>query len=144
MILLDTNVVSEAFRPRPNPAVVAWLNEQPAAMVYICTPVLAELHYGVERLPPGSRASSLRALISKMETEGFQDRILSFDTAGADAYGRIKTAREKLGRSIQVMDALIAAIALTHGASLATRNLDDFADIGLDLINPFELANARR
>ena len=138
MIVLDTNVVSEAWRPQPNAAVVNWLRFQPSNLLFLCTPVLAELRYGVERLPAGRRRDRLKAAVDQVEAEGYRDRILPLDTAAAAEFGRLTAKREKIGRRISTMDALIAAITLAQGAALATRDTDDFSDLGLDVINPFD------
>jgi toxin FitB len=138
MILLDTNVVSENLRPRPASAVLAWIDAQPAVSLYICTPVLAELRFGVERLEPGRRQTKLQAAIERIENSIFGGRILPFDAAAAAEYGRLVARRERIGRRIELMDALIAAIALTQGADLATRDVGDFANLGIKLINPFD------
>ena len=140
MIVLDTNVVSEIYRPRPNGSVIAWLDAQPRASLYLCTPVLAELRFGVERLEQSPREERLRATIDRLENEIYRDRILLFDAASAVEYGRLAASRQRAGRSIEQMDALIAAIALINGATLATRNDKDFAGLGLDVFNPFEIA----
>jgi toxin FitB len=141
MILLDTNVVSENFRPRPSPVVVAWIDAQPANELYLCTPVLAELHFGVERLEPGRRRTSLQDFVDRIENSYFRGRILPLDVAASAAYGRLVATRERMGRRIEQMDALIAAIALSQHATLATRDTGHFSDLGLDLINPFEPTN---
>jgi predicted nucleic acid-binding protein len=138
MILLDTNVVSEHFRPRPNPTVMAWIDAQPANVVYLCAPVLAELRFGAERLEPGRNQTNLRAAIDRIESNLFRGRILPFDVVAAAEYGRVVAKRERMGRRIGQMDALIAAIALTQRADLATRDVADFADLGIELINPFD------
>jgi predicted nucleic acid-binding protein len=138
MIILDTNVVSEAWKATPNTATLAWMDAQPSESLYLCTPVLAELRYGVERLPAGSRKERLRSLMDKLEGETFQGRIFPLDTAAAAQFGRLAARRESEGRRMQPMDALIAAIALSQAAGLATRDVHDFADLGLKLINPFE------
>lgn len=138
MILLDTNVVSEAWRPQPSRFVLAWLDAQPKDTLYLCTPVLAELRFGAERLPPGPKKDRLAARIDLLEAEGFKDRILTFDAAAASAFGRIGARRELAGRRMEPLDAMIAAIASTHDMMLATRDTNDFANIGLDVINPFE------
>lgn len=138
MIVLDTNVVSEIYRRLPNGSVIAWLDAQPIDSLHICTPVLAELRFGAERLDDGKRKDQLRATIDRLEYEVYRDRILVFDAASAMVYGRIAAARRKSGQTMQQMDALIAAIALANSASLATRNKRDFAVLGLDVINPFE------
>lgn len=140
MIVLDTNVVSEIYRPRPSGPVIAWLDAQPRTSLYLCTPVLAELRFGVELLEQSMRKDRLRATIDRLENEIYRDRILVFDAASAVEYGRLAASRQRAGRPIEQMDALIAAIALINGATLATRNDKDFADLGLDVFNPFEIA----
>jgi hypothetical protein len=144
MILLDTNIISEIFRPQPDTAVIAWLDDQSRSLLYLCTPVLAELRFGLERLAPSQRQNRLRATIDQFENDLYRDRILVFDSAAASEYGRIAAKRQRAGRPIEQMDALIAAIALTHGAAIATRNMKDFAEVGLELINPFELSRQMR
>jgi hypothetical protein len=144
MILLDTNVISEIFRPRPDRRVISWIDAQPSASLYLCTPVLAELRFGIERLPAGARKQRLRQVIDLVEVELYRDRVLVFDSSAAAAYGRIAASREKGGESIQQMDALIAAIASVHGAAIATRNTRDFGGVGVELINPFELSGRIR
>jgi toxin FitB len=143
VILLDTNVVSEPWRPQPDRKVIAWLDAQDVTLLYICTPMLAELRYGAERLPFGQRRLRLESHINRIETEGFKDRILNFDIAAASAFGRLAALRATVGKRIEPLDAMIAAIALVHGFQLATRDTSDFANLGLDLINPFEAAADR-
>lgn len=137
MIVLDTDVVSEPFRPRPSSAVQEWLNAQPIQELYLCAPVLAELRYGLERLPPGKRRKTLEAWVQHVEHELFANRFLMIDQATAHEFARVLARRERLGRPIRVMDALIAAIVLAQGATLATRDVSDFAGLGLEIINPF-------
>ena len=139
MILLDTNVVSETWRPQPSRVVLAWLDAQPKDTLYLCTPVLAELRFGAERLPSGPKKDRLTARIHSLEA-GYFDHIRTFDIEAASAFGRIGAQRERAGRRMEPLDAMIAAIALANGLKLATRDTDGFADIGLDVINPFELA----
>ena len=138
MILLDTNVVSETMRPQPAENVRAWLNAQRPEDVFICMPVLAELRYGVENLPRGSRRKRLEEAVAKVE-EVFASRMLPFDRAAAHEYGRIMAHRDRLGRSTGTMDGLIAAIAKVHGAVVATRDARGFDDSGLEIIDPFSL-----
>jgi len=139
MILVDTNIVSEAMKLQPDRAVTAWVNAQAWDSLYLCTPVLAELRYGIERLARGRRKNLLAAGLDRVENELYHGRILSFDQAAAVNYGRLTVNREQQGRRMEQMDALIAAIALTHGAIVATRGVRDFADLGLEVINPFDL-----
>ena len=140
MILLDTNVVSESLRPRPSSTVIAWLNAQPAASLFLCTPVLAELHFGLARLAESSRKIRLEAAIERIENEVFRGRILPFDAGAARQYGKLAAIRERAGRPIGQMDALVAAIALSNQVALATRDVADFLGCGLDVLNPFEAA----
>jgi predicted nucleic acid-binding protein len=143
MILLDTNVVSEALRPRPSEAVAKWMNSTPATSLFLCAPVLAELRYGVERLPEGARRTALQTAVDRIRDEGFRDRILPFDIQAAEEYGRLVVVREQRGRPIDTMDAQIAAIALVNRLALATGNNTHFDHLGLELINPFEAAAPR-
>lgn len=138
MILLDANVVSEGLRPRPSLAVKDWIDSQPAALLYLCTPVLAELRFGMDRLAAGRRKEDLRRALDEIENDTFRDRILPFDIAAAKEYGRLSADRQRRGRPIDVMDGLVAAIVRSQNAVLATRNVSDFEDVGIELINPFE------
>lgn len=144
MILLDTNVISEIFRPRPDHKVISWIDAQPSSSLYLCTPVLAELRYGIERLPPSGRKQRLQEVIDQIEIDLYRDRILVFDASAAAACGRIAADREQKGEPMQQMDALIAAIATVHGAAIATRNMRDFDGLGIELINPFALSGRAR
>ena len=137
MILLDTNVVSEAFRVQPSTHVQEWYNRQRLDDLFLCTPVLAELRYGFERLSAGVQRDRLEQLIGHIETAIFPDRILNVDRDAAHQYGRILAHRNRIGRPMMTMDALIAAVAVSHGAVLATRDIADFGEIDLDLIDPF-------
>lgn len=138
MILIDTNVLSEAMRPRPDRTVTTWLNAQPWDSLFLCTPVLAELRYGIERLAAGRRKDFLTATIERIEGELYRGRVLSFDQTAAVNYARLAVRREQQGRRMEQMDALIASIALTHGATIATRDTEDFAGLGIEVINPFD------
>ena len=137
MIILDTNVVSEAMRPRPDPKVLAWLDEQPARALYLTAVTAGELRYGVARLPAGKRRDRLVAMIGQIFDALFKSRVLPYDLAASAEYGALVAAREQAGLPISTADAQIASIARCNQAALATRNLDDFAQLGLELINPF-------
>lgn len=137
MIVVDTNVVSEAMRVRPHEAVAAWVNAQPVDSLYLCTPVLAEVRYGIERLPDSRQKTLLVAAVDGIENDLHRGRVLSFDQPASRQYARLTALRERQSRRMSQMDALIAAIALSHGAMLATRDVDGFADIELDVVNPF-------
>jgi predicted nucleic acid-binding protein len=136
MILLDTNVVSEGMRARPQAGVKAWLDAQTTDELFLCTPVLAELHYGITKLPTGARRAHYEQVLTRIEA-GFADRIVQFDRAAAVEYGNVVTERQRRGRPTGTMDALIAAIARVHRATIATRDTYGFDELGIDLIDPF-------
>lgn len=138
MILVDTNVLSELARPRPEPAVVSWLDSLPSAEVATTTITAAELRYGVARLPEGRRRTELAAAVRGVIDEDFRDRVEPFDTIAADHYANVVRQREELGRPISMADAQIAAICHKLEARLATHNTRDFEDTGLDLIDPWQ------
>jgi predicted nucleic acid-binding protein len=142
MIILDTNVVSEGLRRQTHPQVRAWLDSQPAEELFLCTPVLAELHYGAESLPSGRRRNALERSIARV-VEAFTERILPFDFAAASEYGKFVAHRDRLGRATGSMDGMIAGIALVHGAAIATRDVRGFDEFGIELIDPFTPAPRR-
>lgn len=138
MIVLDTNVVSELFHQSPDPGVVGWLDGLDASDVMLTAVTAAELMYGVARLPHGRRGRELRAQVDGLLTEEFGDKILPFDVLAATHYADIVAARERIGRQISMADGQIAAICRNWNAGLATRNIGDFVDTGIALINPWE------
>lgn len=137
MILLDTNVISELQKPAPDQNVGVWMKVRSSTEFYLCDVVVMEQSYGAERflLRTGSDryAQIFNALLAS-----FQGRILRFDQKSAIETGRIRARRERSGHQISVQDAMIAAICLANGATLATRNTKDFEGLDLKLINPFE------
>lgn len=138
MIVLDTNVVSELMRAQPAPNVLDWVNAQPSEQLCLCSVVVAELLYGVGRMPDGIRKSDLLFAVRAMVFEDFAGRVLPFDLDAAVACAQMVVQREKAGRTISNADAQIAAICAAHGARLATRNTRDFALLDLQLINPWD------
>ena len=132
-VLLDTNIVSELWRPRPDPGVVAFVCSLDAYAVSVV--VLHELTYGVERAPPEAR-NRLRLFLSEWRAQ-IGDAILAVDAAIAEGAGRMRALAQARGRVLHVEDAIIAATALARGATLATRNVRDFDGLDLALINPF-------
>jgi predicted nucleic acid-binding protein len=139
LILLDTNILSEVIRPAPAPVVLRWLGAQTIGSVFISAVTEAELRYGVALLPDGKRRAGLAAAIAAMLEVDFAGRILPFDSSAAIAYAEIASGRCHAGRPIAQADAEIAAIARSRGAALATRNVTDFVDCGVKIINPWEL-----
>lgn len=140
MIVLDTNVISEVFRPQPDSHVVAWL-ESLSQDVAITAVTLAELLAGVRRLPDGQRRQALSTGIEIAVEPYKQDRsVLSFDAAAAERFADILVARETAGLPISTADAQIAAICRSHDAICATRNLKDFAHTGVELLDPWHPA----
>lgn len=137
MIVLDTNVISEIFRPQPNVQVVSWL-ESLSGEVAITAVTLAELLAGLRLLPSGRRRSALTASI-EAALQPYRDTqaVLSFDDEAADHYADILAAREKTGLPISMADAQIAAICRRRAATCATRNIKDFAHTGVELVNPW-------
>lgn len=140
MILLDTNILSELMRPKPNPRVIQWLDAQREWDMWISAITVAEIRLGISLLPDGKREQSLEDLSEEMFQEDFTDRCLPFDYEAANEYARIVVERNQQGLPISVEDAQIAAIAKTGELTLATRNTKDFSHItGLNIINPWEV-----
>jgi predicted nucleic acid-binding protein len=135
--LLDTNAVSEWVKPRPNPGLIAWLEEIDEDRVFLSVVTLAELRYGMERLGPGKRRKRLEGWLQRELPLRFEERILSIDTTVANACGKIVAQREALGRPIEVMDAFIAATAEAHRLTLVTRNASDFEGTVRSVVNPW-------
>jgi toxin FitB len=137
VIVLDTNVISELMRPHSNPNVVGWLARQPRRDLFTTTVMMAEIGYGVALLPDGRRKSALLAGAQRLFENVLAGRILSFDIRAAALYGEILSHRRRMGRSMPVLDAQIAAIALAARAEIATRNVGDFDGCGVTLVNPW-------
>ena len=136
-ILLDTNIISEFLRPSPDPAVGAWVGEHPAGDLYFSAVGEAELRYGVAILPPGRRSDALAVAIEAILREDFEGRILPFDSAAAREYADISARRRAAGRPVAPADCQIAAIARSQGMALATRNVRDFEDMDITVVNPW-------
>ena len=138
MIVLDTNVLSEALTPVPSDTVLAWMAAEIPSSVFTTTITLAEVLYGVEALPPGKRRTRLLLAIEKMFAEEFAGRILPFDEDAARMFAGIVASREAAGRPISQFDAMIAAIARSHRAAVATRNTADFERCGIPVVDPWK------
>ena len=139
MIIVDTNVASELMKPRPDPVVVDWVRAHTGRELCTTSITLAEIGYGIERLATGRRRDLLKAIADDVFA-AFEDQILPFDAAAASRYAEIVTRRDRAGLPIDGFDAQIASICRTHAATLATRNLKDFRDTGIDVIDPWQAA----
>jgi hypothetical protein len=126
------------MRPRPEHAVLTWIDSQEPEGLWTCTIVVAEVLSGVDLMPGGNRKELLGEKAEQMFSNLFADRILTFNQRAARIYGTVLLKRKAIGRPIDEMDALIAATALANGATLATRNTPDFEGYGIQLVNPWE------
>ena len=137
MIIVDTNVVSEPLKPRPEPAVIDWLDRQAPQTLYITAINLAELLAGIEALPQGRRRVELQQAFVRQVMPLFSERILPFDAAAAESFAKVNALAQAAGNPISFADAAIASIASANGFMVATRNVRDFKGTGVDLINPW-------
>lgn len=137
MILLDTNVASEAMKPAPAKVVLDWLNAQTSGQLYLSCISLGEIEYGLRILPDGRRRDDLRARFQRFVATAFALRVCPYDEAAAGCYGEIMAARKVLGQPMSVPDGQIAAIAKARNWALATRNIRDFANCGIAVIDPW-------
>ena len=137
MIILDTNVISELFNGRKDNGIFDWLDRHEEEGLYISVITVTELVFGTEFLPEGKRKQSFREKIDQI-VEDFDGRWLAFGDEAAYLYGAISARRKSTGHAIETKDAMIAAICLQHGATLATCNTKDFEGLDLKLANPFE------
>jgi toxin FitB len=135
--LLDTNVVSEWTKPRPNPGLIKWLGQVEEDEVFLSVITFAELRHGIERLPTGQRRRQLDEWLRSELPRRFEGRIALVDGAVADEWGRLVARRAARGRPMQAMDGLIAATAQVHGLTLVTRNAADFESSVKSVLNPW-------
>ena len=136
MIVIDTNVFSELMASRSDSPVLAWIETVEANSLFYTAITRAEIRYGIERLPAGARKDDLSMRAQQLFSSAGEQQ-LNFDGLAADAYGLIVAKRESLGRRISIADAQIAAIALVNQAQIATRNVQDFQDCGIRIVNPW-------
>lgn len=134
MIVIDTNIISEMMRDEPNQKVLSWV--ETGGQLHTTAITLAEIDYGIARLSNGRRKDRLTATATQVFAD-FGDVLLPFDAAAARRYAGIVAGRERAGRPVTTADAQIAAICASRQATLATRNTDDFAGTGIDLVNPW-------
>lgn len=138
MILLDTNVVSELMKAAPSDSVTDWIAVQPASSLYTTSITQAEILHGIMLLPSGKRRRGIEAAAQAMFAEEFAGRILGFGSDAALLYAQIAADRRRAGRPISNFDAQIAAIARSAGAVIATRNVTDFLECRVEVVNPWE------
>lgn len=137
MIVIDTNVVSEAMKPEPHPNVRAWLNEQAAETLYLSSVTLAELLFGIASLPAGKRKDMLaRALDGLMGL--FRDRVLPFDADAARLYAELAVKAKTNGRGFPTPDGYIAAIAASRNFMVASRDTAPYEAVGITVTNPWK------
>ncbi|MCP9490814.1 MAG: type II toxin-antitoxin system VapC family toxin [Solirubrobacteraceae bacterium MAG38_C4-C5] len=130
-------VVSELIRPEPAPAVQRWADAQESDDLALTSVSVAELLFGIVRLPQGARRSQLAHRADVLLREGFDGRILPFDAAAAERYAELAASRKQAGRPIDIANGQIAAICRLRGAELATRNTRDFKATSISLVDPW-------
>lgn len=135
--IVDTNVASELVKQRPEPNVIAWWHSRIATELFTTAITEAELRRGIAILPPGRRSVGLSRHVDRILRQHFPGRVLSFDSVAARAYADIWARRRAMGRPIAHADCQIAAIARSQGMAIATRNVNDFRDCGVTVINPW-------
>jgi predicted nucleic acid-binding protein len=137
MIVVDTNVLSEVMKPVPSGKVVRWMAAHPASVLFTTAITFGEVLFGLRLVPAGKRREALQQAVETMFEERFAGRILPFDRDAARAFADISAKCRRLGRPVGELDAQIAGIALSQGAAIATRNVRDFKDCGVELIDPW-------
>ncbi len=140
MIVLDTNVFSEALKPAPSDKVLQWLRQQNRAQLFLTAITVAEVFAGLESMPQGRRHADLLGGVEALLATTYAGRILPFDDSAARIFAGIVSERKALGRRILEMDAMIAAIARANHFAVATRNTADFEHCGVRLVNPWTAA----
>ena len=138
MIVLDTNVLSALMRQKPEQPVIDWLDRQPWTSVWTTSVSILEIRFGLQTLPPGKRRCYLVDTFEKVILDQLGERVVAFDHAAADQAADLMASRQKRGRPGDLRDTMIAGIVLAHRATLATRNVQHFSDLSLDIVNPWE------
>jgi len=137
VIIVDTNILSEFMTSPPASSVFEWLNAQDTLALFLTSITIAEIGFGLRVMPMGKRRQLLQESFEQFVATAFDSRILSFDEPAARMYGEVKGYRKEIGRPLSDLDGQIAAIARTNGFAVATRNIKDFEECGIELINPF-------
>ena len=136
MVVIDTNIVSELMRAEPSAEVLAWMDDRPPRELFVTAVTEAEVRTGIELLPDGRRRRGLAEACERAFGSLFAGRVLPFDSDAARAYAEIAAARRVLGRPVSQADGQIAAIARSRGMAVATRNIWDFENMGIDVFDP--------
>lgn len=136
MIILDSNVVSEVMRPQPEARVITWLDRQPRTSLWITTITIFEVRFGLLSMPAGRRRDLYIQGFENFLTRN-DERVLSFDAEAAEQASALMASRKTKGLPRESRDTMIAGIVLSHHATLATRNVRDFEDMGAKVINPW-------
>jgi len=137
MTILDTNVISELMRPSPVRHVHDWVEAQAVTSLYATAIAQAEVLHGIQLMPAGRRRNAIELAAETIFDDYFAGRVLAFGSDAARAYAQIAASRRSAGRPISQLDAQIAAIAASTGAALATRNISDFEECGITVIDPW-------
>jgi len=138
VIILDTNIISETMRTKPATEVLEWLDQQAPIELFVTSISIGEIHFGLACLDEGRRKADLHARFQQFLERGFEGRVLDYSAKCARQYGTLMAQRRSVGRPLSAPDGQIAATSLAHGASVATRNVRDFEQCGIAVINPFE------
>ena len=141
MIVVDTNIISEALKQAPDRRVIDWFDNQPIQTLYLSAVTVAELKTGIEQLPAGKRKDVLKGNIEERILPLFANRVLPFDVECTERYAQCIATAKSIGRGLGTADAMIAATALSHGYAIATRDTDLCGIAGLTVINPWHEAS---
>jgi predicted nucleic acid-binding protein len=137
MILLDTNVISEPWKPRPDPHVVAWIDAQAVETLFLSAVTVAELRFGIAAMPQGKRRKVLGERLERDLLSVFAGRVLPFDLEASRAYAELMLKARTAGQAIHMADGYIAAIAAARGLFVASRDVGPFQAAGVPVINPW-------
>ncbi len=140
MILLDTNLISEPWKPKPDPRVVAWIDAQAVETLYLSAVTVAELRFGIAAMPAGSRRKVLHERLEGNLLPVFAGRVLPFDLDASRAYAELMSKAKLAGLAINMADAYIAAIAASRGFIVASRDVAPFRAAGVPIIDPWAAA----
>ena len=138
MVVIDTNIVSELMRAEPSAAVLVWMDDRPPRELLVTAVTEAEVRTGIALLPEGRRRRGLAEACERAFGSLFAGRVLPFDSAAARAYAEIVAARRVHGRPVSQADGQIAAIARSRGMAVATRNIRDFENMGIEIFDPWD------